>query len=159
MSQPLRLSVPDSPRRPPRPVSDEELRGLLAIADVLIPGTSDMPAASAAPKIDDWLGVALAARRDVFDEVLMLATSLGRLPSAMLSDELRRLSDAEPERFEPLSAVIAGAYLMVPEVRRAIGYPGQVRRFPPFDQAAEEITSGILDPVIERGIIQESPGR
>jgi hypothetical protein len=140
-------------------VTEEELRGLLAIADILIPGTDQMPTASMAPDIGRWLGVALTARGDVFDEILALAGSLGQLPPAGLSRELRRLSDEEPERFEPLSAIIAGAYLMVPAVRKAIGYPGQERRFPPFDQAADEITSGILDPVIERGDIQPSRAR
>jgi hypothetical protein len=55
-----------------------------------------------------------------------------------------------------VSAVLAGAYLMVPEIRAAIGYPGQHRSHPPFDLAVEEIMDGILDPVIERGSIYTS---
>jgi hypothetical protein len=43
------------------------------------------------------------------------------------------------------------AYLMIPEVRTAIGYPGQRRHHPQFDEAANQITDGILDPVVERG--------
>lgn len=34
------------------------------------------------------------------------------------------MSAEQPLVFQPLSAVLA-AYLMVPEVRKAIGYPGQ----------------------------------
>ena len=158
MTAPLRLSVPEPARRLPRPLSDAELTALLAIGDVLIPGTETMPALSAAPDIQRWIDRALAARRDVFDQLMSLAASLGQLDSASLSAELRRLSDEQPASFEPLSAVLAGAYLMVPAVRRAIGYPGQVRSFPPFDQAADEITSGILDPVTERGWIQSAHG-
>jgi len=40
---------------------------------------------------------------------------------------------------------------MVPEVRVAVGYPGQSRRVPKVDEAANEIGDGILDPVLERG--------
>lgn len=112
-----------------------------------------MPSASNAPDIHHWLEVALAARRDAFDEVLRHAVIFGRLDPAARENELRRLRSEDPDAFEPLASVLAGAFLMVPEVREAIGYPGQEKSFPPFDLAAEELRSGILDPVIARGAI------
>ena len=72
---------------------------------------------------------------------------------------LRELSRTDPDIFGKLSTVLAGAYLLVPEVKKAIGYPGQVRRYPPFDEAAEQILSGILDPVIARGPAFVAPKR
>lgn len=153
MSVPDRLSVPDQRARPPRAPTDEELRGLLRVADVLIPRSGAMPAGSQAPGYETWLARALAARPDAFEAVLAAATRLGGLGDAELATELRRLCADEPLEFHPLSAVVAGAYLMVPEIRAAIGYPGQERKHPRFDEAAEEIMDGILDPVIERGSI------
>ena len=54
--------------------------------------------------------------------------------------------------FQPLSAVVAGAWLPMPAVRER-RYPGQRRDPAPFDQAANEIGSGILDPVLARGTV------
>jgi hypothetical protein len=50
-----------------------------------------------------------------------------------------------------LSAVLAGAYLLVPEVKSAVGYPGQRRDPAGLEEAVDEISDGILDPVLERG--------
>ena len=150
-------SVPRHVSAPPRPLRDEELATLLAAADVLIPEALGRPAATEAPGYERWLDRALAARSDVFDRVLALIDRLSELDDGALEAALRRLSDEEPTEFHALSSVIAGAYLLVPAVRRAINYPGQERRPARFDEAAEEIMSGILDPVLERGPIYMDP--
>jgi predicted aconitase with swiveling domain len=82
----------------------------------------------------------------------LVATLDGDAPGDV-EPELRRLAETPGSGFEDLAGVIAGAYLLVPEVRRAAGYPGQAARPPRFDEAAEQIMDGILDPVIERGPI------
>ncbi len=146
-----RLSAPQQPTRLPRELTPQEERGLLRSADILIPQHGEMPAASQAPDYGNWLTRALTARPESFDRVVAAAARLETFDDAALAPELRRMSKDEPELFQPLSAILAGAYLMVPEVREAIGYPGQERNHPRFDEAAEEIMDGILDPVIERG--------
>jgi hypothetical protein len=105
----------------------------------------------------DWLDRARAARRDCFERVVALAGSLRALPTAGLLAELRRLAEDPESGFEELSTVLAGAYLMDPGVREAIGYPGQAQRQARFDEAAEQIMDGILEPVIERGPIYVEP--
>jgi hypothetical protein len=145
------LSIPVHAKAPPRPLTDEERRALLAIADVLIPASGELPAASSAPDFERWLDRALASRPEAFDDITAIATQL--VNSEDLSGAVRELAAERPDAFQPVSAVLAGAYLMVPDVRKAIGYPGQERKHPRFDEAAEEIMDGILDPVIERGAI------
>jgi len=144
-------SVPPHPTAPPRPLADAERDALLRIADTLIPARGEDPAPSAIPDYGRHLERALAARDDAFAAVAELAGRLGALDEARLDVELRALHARGDDGFQALSAVVCGAYLTVPEVRARIAYPGQENRPPPFDQAAEEIMSGILDPVIARG--------
>ena len=147
------LSAPRYSRRPPRVPTDRERRTLLAAADALIPDGASGSRPSAFADYAASLDRALAARGDAFDAVMTLVGALADVPAEDLGSELRRLAQEPDSGFQPLSAVVAGAYLMLPEVRRAIGYPGQAQRPPQFDEAAEEIMGGILDPVIERGAI------
>ena len=151
MSQGSRLSAAAYVPRPPRALTHDERRALLRIADTLIPDGASGPRPSGCADYGSFLGRALAARRDAFDAILALATTLADVPADGLEAELRRLSEDCDSAFQPLSAVLAGAYLMQPEVRSAIGYPGQAQRPPQFDQAAEEIMNGILEAAIERG--------
>jgi hypothetical protein len=122
---------------------------LLAVADVLIAPSAGLAAPSACPDYPQWLDRALAARRDVLEDVVEGAVGLQREPD--LGAAVRALAAADGARFQQLSTVLAGAYLMIPAVRRALGYPGQERKHARFDEAAEEIMDGILDPVNERG--------
>lgn len=146
-------SVPPHRTAPPRALTREERETLLAIADALIPKTPDRPAASSAPDYIRWLDRALAARSDAFDDVIALSGRVRGVDSAALFGRLRELNEAEPVAFQALSSVLAGAYLMVPAIRRAINYPGQEARPARFDEAAEQIMDGILEPVEARGPI------
>ena len=136
---------------PPRPLTERERRGLVAIGDVLIP---DGTAGVRPSRLDGFkaqLDCALAARADRFEQIAAVAERCAELPPDRLASDLRAM-DADPESgFQALSAVVAGAYLLVPSVREAIGYPGQAQRPPRFDEAAEQIMDGILEPVVERG--------
>jgi hypothetical protein len=150
---PIQLSVPELPDRLPRELTAAEQRGLARVADFLIPARGGLPKASDAPGFADALDIALIARADSFESVVETAAGLGELPAEKLGGRLRRLAAEDPVHFGVLSAVLAGAYLILPEIRQAIGYPGQERRRAQFDEAAEEIMSGILDPVVARGPI------
>ncbi len=151
-----RLSFPVAARRLPRSLSERELRGLMRSADVLIPGSGVDSPASQTPGFEAALLRALAARIDAFELIVVEGDRLGPLTDKELAAELRRLAATEPATFQPLSTVLAGAYLLIPEVREAIGYPGQHREHAQFDEAANEIMDGILDPVIDRGPIYKS---
>ena len=145
------LSVPAYRDRSPRPLMDAERSALLAVADVLIAPSAGLPAPSAHPEYERWLDRALAARRDVFEDVVEGAVALHR--EADVGVAVRELAVADSARFQQLSTVLAGAYLMIPAVRRELGYPGQERKHAGFDEAAEEIMDGILDPVVARGAV------
>ncbi|QEC46145.1 hypothetical protein FSW04_00235 [Baekduia soli] len=84
---------------------------------------------------------------------------LDGVPDDELRPALRRMAGERAATFAVLSCVLAGAYLLVPEIRRGIGYPGQAARTAPFDQAAGEIMDGVLDPVLERGPIHRAVPR
>jgi hypothetical protein len=147
------MPLPFPVKRLPRELTEGELQGLLRAADVLIPETASSPAASQAPGFVSMLERALIARADAFDLIAAEGARLGDLGDAEIETELRRLAGEDPDTFQPLTTVLAGAYLLIPEVRAAIGYPGQHAKHAQFDEAANEIMDGILDPVIDRGPI------
>ncbi|MCV7226962.1 hypothetical protein [Mycolicibacterium komossense] len=151
-----RLSVPPRNTRPPRALAGTELAALLRVADCLIPASGANPKASDAEQYTSYLQLALAARADVFDAIVDGATSLADTPEDGLWDALKKMSAEDAITFDPLSAVVAGAYFMTPQVMKLIGYPGQHRDPAPVELAADEIGSGILDPVLERGFIYVS---
>jgi hypothetical protein len=151
-----RLSVPVRRTRPARPLTDDEMTALLRVADALIPASGPNPKASDAEQYVSFLQLALAARADVFDGVLAAATKLTGVPDGELLGALRQMWSEDKSSFDPLSAVVAGAYFMTPQVMELIGYPGQHRDPAPLDLAANEIGSGIMDPVLERGSIYVS---
>ena len=144
----LRLSVPAT-RVLPRALTTAEEATYLRIADALCVGKDGVARPSDQPEFPGQLAVALTARSDAFDIITGLLRQAEH--EGDLDAWLRALHDSDDDRFQALSAVAAGAYLMVPEVRVAVGYPGQSRRVPKVDEAANEIGDGILDPVLERG--------
>jgi hypothetical protein len=146
------LSVPAA-FRTPRALTDDEITALRAVADVLIPAAGDNPSATAEPGFTEQLRVAAHARADAFAPVTAELAALAGADRDTVEHRLRALHAERPEVFQPLSAVVAGAWLLLPAVRERIGYPGQRRDPAPFDQAAEELGGGILDPVLARGTV------
>ena len=144
-----RLSVPRPRKSVPRQMTPAELDSLVRLADVLCGPSERAEPPSRQPEYAAWLDVALAARSDSFDVLMDLAA---RAPTIEESEKwLRQLDTEEPDLFQRLSAVLGGAYLMVPAVREAIGYPGQRRDPARIEDAVDQVTDGILDPVLERG--------
>jgi hypothetical protein len=83
---------------------------LSRLADELIPGRNGLPSASEADPAGKWLERALAARPDL---VPAYERALGA-PSA------KELEAPDPEAFEALTTIAAGAYTMNVRVRRRI---------------------------------------
>ena len=146
-----RLSVPQRHTKPPRELTESELATLLRIADCLIPADGPNPKASDAVDYTSYLTLALGARSDVFTAVIDGAGKLADVPDTELWEALKQMSADDKETFDPLSSILAGAYFMTPQVKELIGYPGQHRDPAPVGQAADELGTGILDPVLERG--------
>lgn len=137
----------------PRPLRDSEIQTLRAVADILVPASGDRPGATAEPGFDSALITAATARADAFAAITALLAQWESSDGAQLERQLRVLHDQDPLTFQALSAVIAGAWLILPSVRERIGYPGQHRNPAPIDQAVDELSNGILDAVMERGSI------
>ncbi len=143
------LSVP-ARRRAPRPLTPAEATALDRVADVLIPASGAVPAATAEPGFHAWLARALDARADAFAAVTDLLAEVAEVPEPELFDHLRRLSAQRPEAFQALSTVVAGAWLLTAGVRERIGYRGKRSDKAGLEEAADELSSGILDPVLAR---------
>lgn len=156
MGSAQRLSVPQRKTKPPRALTDDEHATLLRIADTLIPAAGPNPRASDAKQFVPYLHLALAARADVFDAVLKAVGQLAGVADDAMYGELKTMWTEDKITFDPLSSIIAGAYFMTPEVKELIGYPGQHRDPAGLEDAANELETGILDPVQERGYIYVS---
>lgn len=153
-----RLSIP-APFRAPRDLTDAEMTALRAIADVLIPaGRHGEPAATDEPGFEATLRIAVDARADAFDALATLLADIDAGNPDALGKLLRDIAQDEPDVFQPTSAIVAGAWLLLPAVRERIGYPGQTRNIAPLDQIVDELSAGILDPVMERGSIYVDAG-
>jgi hypothetical protein len=152
MTSSPRLSVPPK-FAAPRPLTGAEIATLRAIADALIPASGRGPAATTEPDFDTCLGRAVDARADAFDAITAILARLGGAAPEVIDQALRKLHADQPATFQALSAVIAGAWLLTPTVRKRIGYPGQRRDPARLEEAADQISDGILDLVIARGPI------
>jgi hypothetical protein len=121
---------------------------LSRLADELIPGRNGLPSASEADPAGKWLERALAARPDL---VPAYERALGA-PNA------KALEASDPEAFEALTTIAAGAYTMNVKVRRRIGYPGQ-KPSPPFPDEADYYIEGLLPelPPAPEPVAQEAP--
>jgi hypothetical protein len=138
-------------------ISNEQRAILAALADVLIPAGEGMPSASQAGVTGRWLDEVLEILPETEGPLQVLLTSVS---SGNAEREVARIQKEDPFGFELLSSTVAGAYFLNPEIRQAIGYPGQqavpiVPETPPdYEQ------DGLLASVIGRGpIYRPTPGR
>lgn len=131
-----------------RELSTEQVAQLRAVADVLLPGLGDLPSATRIPEYDELAASAVSAlgrEREALD------AALDRLPPDPGEADVSTVAEAHPVDFELIAAVAVGAYFMSTSVLTGIGFPSGTRRAPSLDQAVDELSSGILDPVFERG--------
>jgi hypothetical protein len=124
-----------------------ELAQLRAVAGLLLPGSDASPPAESLPDLDLLMASAVRA---LGPEAAALKAGLAVLPSDLTWAHLKTFSEADPELFDVISTAAAGAYFMSTAVLESIGYPTGPRRAPRNDQAADELESGILDPVMNR---------
>lgn len=127
---------------------DEVVRwGLSLIADLILPGTSTLPAGVAVGAHGELLDWSLAAnprlRRPVVDFGRRAAES-----GDFSLEDLQAWSEADCEQ---VVFALTASYYMSSDVRRALGYPGQTRRPIAAATAEEKHTEELLAPVIERG--------
>ncbi len=154
---PRRLSVPLQPKVRSLVLSMRQREVLRRVAGLLVPGTDADPSATQISDFDSLLDVAILARGESFEELSAASDMLGsHADDVDLDLALRTMNTDDPGRFHLISSVVVGAYLLSPEVRRLINYSGQGRNPASTEQAVEELSDGILDPVIDRGNIYVS---
>jgi hypothetical protein len=74
---------------------------------------------------------------------------------------VQRLAGADPSAHDALVTTIVAGYYLHPEVKRRLGYPGQVGEAVGADSYPDYVDDGLLERVYERGPIYRAtpPGR
>ncbi len=121
---------------------------LAAVADVLIPKGDGMPSASEAGVATRWLDEVLRLRPDFGPP---LAAVLDRMKGVAPAAAVARLRVDDPASFGVLAEVVAGGYFLNPEVRSAIGYPGQQSVPIHHEEPPDYEQDGLIASVIARG--------
>ena len=135
--------------------TDAQRTVVRAVAAVLLPGDDQAPSAEELPDFDANLKRGLNAMGTAAQTCLQ---AVERLPGEITWDSLRAWSSEDPDHFEALATLVSGTYFMSPMALDAIGYPHGPRRRAPHDLAAEEIGSGLLDPMLARAsMVREVP--
>lgn len=136
-------------------LTDELRARLRAYAAEIAPGGHGLPSASDVGLHDALIDrvVAVAPRTtDAF--VALLAT----LPDEDVGAAVRALHADDPAAAGLLTTVVAHAYLLSPEVRDALGYPGTVPVDVGSPTALRATDDGLLEAVVRRGPICRDPG-
>ena len=134
-------------------LDDAEVVRLRLVAEHLTQGTSfGRPEDASDPEVG--LRRALDLRPDLVAPLRDVLGRLGDEPARGLPD----LPQADPLGWAALVACVFGGALTRPDVRRAIGYPGQEGRVIRAEDFTRWVEAGLLDPVLERGPVWRRPG-
>jgi len=131
---------------------DGELRDRLArLADGLIPEAGGMPAASSVDIAGTQLDSVIASRPDLVPGILRALGVAGDVLDPIRWSEALRVDD--PSAYDALVTTIVAGYYMHPEIRRLLGYPGQVPQEINVGRLPDYAEEGLLERVYERGPI------
>jgi hypothetical protein len=141
----------------PTSLGETDRAVLAAMADLLIPSGDGMPSASDAGVASRWLDEVLNVRPDFGPPLVAL---IDHARGSDPAEALARLRSSDPAGFGVLAEVVAGAYFLNPEVRKAIGYGGQ-QEVPIVPESPPDYEQdGLLASVVARGpIYRPTPGR
>jgi hypothetical protein len=126
----------------------EQLDRVRAAAAVLLPGAAGSSAAAALPDFDDLVQHAAVALEGGGGTI---ATAIEALPTEPSWENLSAFADADPSTFEQVALLAVGAYFMSPTVLASLGLPTGERRPARREQVVDELETGVLDAVLERG--------
>jgi len=129
---------------------DSERRQVFAtLAETLIPASDTMPSATTAEVSGALLDQVVGYRPDLVDALTAaLDSSVGKDPEAALDS----LSAEQPEQFEALTVLVAGAYFLSPAVKAAMPYDAAPR--PARDDMDGYVD--MLEHVVDRGFVIRS---
>ncbi|RZF63641.1 hypothetical protein EWE75_15025 [Sphingomonas populi] len=147
-AQPDRLSVSRMSKTPPRAITPEEMATICRVADTLIPAGEGLLSGSAVGSFEALITRAAAILDKQFPTLVAALATLSTVPQDQLWGVLETMAAKNDPGFMTLSTVITGAYLYSEEIREQLNYPLPHRNPPDFFDAADELSSGILDPVM-----------
>jgi hypothetical protein len=124
-----------------------QLDRVRATAAVLLPGSSDAPAANVIPDFDELVQRAAGVLRRRTE----LDAAIEELPAEPSWETLSSFAERHPSSFELVSLLLVGGYFMSATALASLGLPTGERRPAHFEQVVDELSSGILDPVVQRG--------
>lgn len=131
-------------------LSDDQRTTLCAVADRLIPASAKMPCFSASGAQRAELDRVLELRPEVLPALL---AALDLVAGADTGDEALEawLHRTDPAALAVIAQVASSAYYLSPDIRKLIGYPGQVQRPVADDEEADY--EDLLQVVVDRGPI------
>jgi len=112
---------------------------LAELADALIPAEGDMPSASDAGAVGEWLDAVLNVRPEFAGPLEALSATV---------EPIDALPERDPAGWGVLTAAIVAAYYMNPDVCARVGYAGQ--QAIPFDADTPDYLD-LLESVKGRG--------
>ena len=133
----------------PTALSREQLDRVRVTAAVLLPGSAESPAIDTLADFDQLVQQAAVA---LASEGRGIVEAIEALPEQPTWEDLSAFAEVDPSSFEQVSLLAIGAYFMSPDVLASLGLPtGGERRPANREQVVDELSTGILDAVFERG--------
>jgi hypothetical protein len=121
---------------------------LRTFADVLIPAAHDMPSAGEVGVADGQLDKVLAVRPDLTAPLLR---AIAQVDPDDHEGSLEHLVRDDAEAHDALLLVIVGGYYIDPDVRRRLGYDGQVPTEVRPEIIPNYVEEGLIEPLLARG--------
>lgn len=129
-------------------LSDESRDLFAKVADFLLPAYLKMPSASSVGVHQAMLDDVLRFRPDIVDN---FHRGLGQIDAGDIAGSVNALYKADPDAFGAVSLAVSGGYYMTPEVREALGYPGQESLKYDAHEVPDYMMDGLLERVVQRG--------
>lgn len=145
---PDRLSVSQPKKAPPRELTMDEMATMRRVADALIPSGDGVISGGSVNDFENLVTRAAAILDKTFPQLVAVLKTLSQVPQDDMWAALQKLSADDVAGFTTLSTLVAGAYLYSDEIKAELNYPAPHRNPPDFFDAADELSSGILDQVM-----------
>ena len=144
------VPISECQRDPGNLVIDTNLRRRLErLADGLIPEADGMPAPSSVGIAAGQLDSVLASRPDLAAGIRRALEAAGDVRDPI--SWLEGLRAEDPAAHDDLVIAVVAGYYMHPDVKRLLGYPGQVPQQVSVDGFPVYLREGLLERVYERG--------
>jgi hypothetical protein len=135
------------------PPTPEERATLTGLAALMIPPGAGLPGAAEVGIGERLLDRVLTVRPDLADPLRAALVRLGDLPP----EQAWAWAQQDPQLLDLLGLVVAGGYLMAPEVTDALPYPFAEAKIVDPDDVGRAVHDGLLDAVAARGPLYRLP--